>query len=172
MAVRMRPELPSPEPRWRRYLRFFGRDVDADIADELSFHLDQRIAEYERQGLTRADAERAARERLGNLASVEQALRQHDHARAQRARLSERLGLAATDFRYTLRSLRRAPSFALIAVVTLATSIGLSTAVYTVAASVLLRPLPVREQDRLVLLWGETHIGRFGDLPLDYQEAR
>ncbi|HEY2897513.1 MAG TPA: ABC transporter permease, partial [Gemmatimonadaceae bacterium] len=162
----------SREPRWRRYLRFFGRDVNADIADELRFHLQQRIAQYESEGLTRADAERAARERLGDLASVEQELRQHDEALARRGRWFERLAVLGTDLRFMLRALRRSPSFALIAIVTLAVGIGLSTAVYTVADSILLRPLPVREQDKLVLLWGETRVGRFGDLPLDYPEAR
>src|SRR5690348_6809006 len=99
------------EPRWRRYLRFFGRDVNADIADELRFHLEQRIGQYECDGLTRSDAERAASERFGDLASVEQELRKHDQARAQRARLVERMAIAATDLRYTLRALRRSPSF-------------------------------------------------------------
>jgi len=85
---------------------------------------------------------------------------------------TEHLAAVAGDFRHTLRAFRRAPSFVATAILTLATGIGLSTAVYTVADALLLRPLPVIDQERLVLLWGETEAGHFADLPLDYQEAR
>src|SRR5580658_7205535 len=54
------------------------------------------------------------------------------------------------DFRYALRQLRRAPGFALTAVVTLALGLGASAAVYSVIHSVLLSPLPYAEPDRLV----------------------
>ena len=67
-----------------RYLRFFGADVDADVDDELHFHLDERIAEYERQGFSRANAERLARERLGDLDAVARELRAHDRRRLRR----------------------------------------------------------------------------------------
>src|SRR5687767_1534564 len=58
------------------------------------------------------------------------------------------------DIRTGFRSLRRTPGFALTAILTLALGIGLSTAVFTVADALLIRPLPVREQDRIVALWG------------------
>ena len=57
----------SSEPRWRRYLRFFGQDTDSDVDDELRFHFEQRVDDYVARGLTRDAAEREARERLGNL---------------------------------------------------------------------------------------------------------
>ncbi len=59
-------------------------------------------------------------------------------------------------FALAARSLRRAPGFALTAVLTLALGIGLSTAVFTVADAILIRRLPVGDQDRLVVLWSET----------------
>jgi predicted permease len=55
-----------------------------------------------------------------------------------------------------LRNLRRTPGFTAMAVGTLALGIGLATAVFTVANAFLLRPLPVRDQDRVVVLWGTT----------------
>jgi len=70
------------------------------------------------------------------------------------------------------RSLRRTPGFAIAAVLTLALGIGLSTAVFTIANALLLRRLPVREQDRIVLLWGETRDKRFRNFPLDLDDAR
>jgi len=60
------------------------------------------------------------------------------------------------DLRLALRGLRRTPGFALTAVLTLALGVGLSTAVFTVADALLLRRLPVRDQGRLLTLWGET----------------
>src|SRR6185503_13817728 len=70
------------------------------------------------------------------------------------------------------RSLRRTPGFALAAILTLALGIGLSTAVFTIANALLLRRLPVRDQDRIVLLWGETRDKRFRNFPLDLDDAR
>src|SRR5947207_9014112 len=75
------------------------------------------------------------------------------------------------DVRHALRSLSRTPGFALTAIVTLALGIGLATAVFTVADALLLRRLPVRDQDRLVVLWGEAPDRGF-DYPLRLDEAR
>ncbi len=57
------------------------------------------------------------------------------------------------DLRHALRSLRRAPGFALTAALSLALGIGVATAMFTVFQAVLLRPLPVRDADRVVALW-------------------
>jgi predicted permease len=70
------------------------------------------------------------------------------------------------------RSLRRAPAFTAMAVVTLALGIGLSTAVFTVANAFLLRPLPVRDQDRVVVMWGATRDGKWDNFPLLLRGAR
>jgi len=59
----------------------------------------------------------------------------------------------SNDVRFALRALARRPGFALVAVLTLAVGIGANTAVYSIAEAVLLRPLPFREPDRLVLVW-------------------
>ena len=76
------------------------------------------------------------------------------------------------DLRTGFRSLRRAPGFALSAILTLALGIGLSTAVFTVANALLLRRLPVVEQDRLVVVAGEKRGGRAQAYPLGMENAK
>src|SRR6266498_436557 len=73
--------------------------------------------------------------------------------------------------RVALRSLRRTSGFALTATLTLALGIGLATAVFTVADALLLRRLPVQDQDRLVVLWGQLPDREF-DYPLGLEDGR
>src|SRR5216110_911249 len=74
--------------------------------------------------------------------------------------------------RYDLRNLARTPCFALTAILTLALGIGLSTAVFTIADAMLLRRLPVRDQDRLVTLWGAKPDGTVPNWPLSLSQTR
>lgn len=76
------------------------------------------------------------------------------------------------DVRVSVRGLRHTPMFALTAILTLALGIGLATAVFAVANTFLLRPLPVRDQERVVVLWGATSDGRFDNFPLLLRDAR
>src|SRR5437899_2684635 len=75
------------------------------------------------------------------------------------------------DVRHALRTLRNAKGFAAVAILTLALGIGLATAVFTVADALLLRRLPVQDQDRLVVLWGQTLEGDFAH-PLGLADGR
>lgn len=70
-----------------------------------------------------------------------------------------------------MRSLLRTPGFALTAIITLALGIGLATAVFTVADALLLRRLPVRDQDRVVVLWGQPPNQTF-NAPLGLDDVR
>ena len=76
------------------------------------------------------------------------------------------------NFRVSARSLRRMPGFALTAIVTLAIGIGLATAVFTVAEVLLIKPIPVRDQERIVVLHGATRDGRLDNFPLLLPDAR
>jgi hypothetical protein len=69
----------------------------------------------------------------------------------------------ARDLRYALRSLAKSPTFAAVAVVTLALGIGANTAIFSLLDATLLKPLLFRDADRLVLVWG-----RFTDLRLPH----
>ena len=83
--------------------------------------------------------------------------------------------MAISEFRQRLeiaaRTLGRSPSWALGVVLTLGLGIGFATAVFTVAHALLIRPLPVRGQDQLAVLWGITRDGRTDHFPLLYRDA-
>ena len=70
------------------------------------------------------------------------------------------------ELTYAIRTLRKGPAFALTAIATIALGIGASTAIFSVVNAVLLRPLPYREQDRLVLIWGDLTARNVTDFPM------
>lgn len=76
------------------------------------------------------------------------------------------------SLRVVLQGLHRTPGFVMVAVLTLALGIGLSVAVFTVAEALLLRKLPFRDQDRLVVLWGQGADRSFAHWPLSLERAR
>lgn len=79
------------------------------------------------------------------------------------------------DFAHALRALRQRPTFALTAIATLALGIAASTAIFSIVDVVLLRPLPYREAERLVLVWGELRARGVKDFPFppgDFQDLR
>jgi putative ABC transport system permease protein len=80
--------------------------------------------------------------------------------------------MSALLLRYAVRALLRDRGFAVTASLTLALGIGLSAAVFTVSQALLARELPVRDQDGVVVLWGETPDRSFANFPLSYDHGR
>lgn len=140
------------EPLWRRYLRFFGPDVAADVDDELAFHLDMRERDLVARGLTPEQARAEARRRFGDVETIRHQLRKGDSRRLRRTRRIEYVEELMQDLRYGLRTLWQHRGFSAAAVVTLALGIGAATAMFTAVDAALLRPLPFREPSRLVSL--------------------
>ena len=145
------------EPLWRRYLRFFGPDVDADVEEELRFHLDMRERSYLERGLSSTEAREEARRRFGDLERHRNTLRRQDSRRHRRRRWAEHADEWIQDTRYALRMLRQHRGFSLAVVATLALGIGATTAIFSAVDAALLRPLPFVEPERLVELPG-VHI--------------
>jgi len=137
----------------RLFKRFWGPDVDADVDAELQFHLEMRARDFERRGLPPDDAQRAARERFGDVDRIGGVLRAHDYRRERQTQRREYMSDLTQDLRFGMRSLRRAPGFTAVAVLTLALGIGATTAIYSVVNGVVLRPLPYPDPDRITMVW-------------------
>lgn len=119
-----------------------GRVTRDDLRDELDSFLEASVADKMRSGLSRNEATRIARLEMGSALAVRDAVGDVGWAAS----------LEATwrDLLYGARSLARNGNFTVAAVITLALGIGITTAVFSIVNTVLLRPLPYRDADRLV----------------------
>lgn len=142
----------SRPPFWRRYLRFLRPDTDADIDDELSFHLAERIEALRAEGMSDAEARTRALAEFGDVRAVRQSLQLIDRRIDQRRARGERVANAITRMRHALRVLVRQPGFTVPAVVTLALGLASTVAIYTLLDTIVLRALPFPRSDRLVAL--------------------
>ena len=118
---------------------------DADLERELASDLALEEEEQQDRGLSPEEARYAARRAFGNPTLIK------EHTRAIWS--WNRLETLLRDLRISIRTLFRSPGFSLIAVLVMALCIGAATSLFTVARSVLLRPLPFRDPDRLVMIY-------------------
>jgi predicted permease len=135
---------------------FRRKKLEAGLERELRYHLERRITDLERSGLPTAEARRQALLELGGVAQIEEEVRD--------VWLSRWLRDFTYDFRLSVRSFLRMPSFSITAVLSLVLGIGATTAIYSLVDQVLLHALPVRQPERLVLVdWrGDQVANGFG----------
>ncbi|HXT17659.1 MAG TPA: ADOP family duplicated permease [Gemmatimonadaceae bacterium] len=133
------PALPD-EPRWRRYLRFWRRNVAADVNDELAFHFEQRVAEFMAAGATREAAECRARERFGNERQARDELLSIGKRVNQRRDRMQVLDNVWYDAVFAVRGLRRSHGLAIACIVTIALGVGANGAMFSLADRLFNRP--------------------------------
>jgi predicted permease len=134
--------------------------LEAQLQREVAFHVEEYADDLIARGWNRQEALREARRVFGNAESVKEDCRD-----ARGTRWVEEL---LQDVRYAVRTLRQRPSFATIALATLALGVGASTVMFTVVDGVLLRPLPYAQPDQLVSV--REHSATFGDMYLAYPD--
>ncbi len=139
----------SPSPLWRRYDRLSGSDPAADVKDELRFHLEAKVDDLVAQGWSSEEARGEAERLFGNISAVQQMGERIGEHMDRRRRLADYWADALRDLRFTLRTLRRDLGFTVIAILILALAIGANVAVFSVLNTLLLRPLPFPDADRL-----------------------
>jgi hypothetical protein len=141
---------------------------EAELSEELRSHLEMLADEKMRSGMSPEEARRQAMLKLGSNTQIQEAYR-------------DQAGLPffevlLQDVRYCIRTLRRYPGFAAIAIITLALGIGANTAIFSIVNGVLLRPLPYAHPEQLVSAYSTFKgLGNFIDgstSPPDFRTLR
>lgn len=144
---------------------FRRRSAEAEMAEEMRFHLEQRAADFASDGLSTEEARLAAQRRFGNTAALQEQARDTFGWGAL-----ERFG---KDLTFAARQLVRAPGFSLLAIITLGLGIGANTSMFSLVNGILLKPLPYQRVDQLERIYRSTPQNTSGNhSPADFLALR
>ena len=118
--------------------------LDQEVSKELQTHIDMEIEHRQKRGMSAEEARRTALRDFGGVEKVREEVRD--------VRRVPFWDVLWQDVRFGLRSLRHAPGYTFAAVLILALGIGANTAMFSVINGVLIKPLPFRNQSRIVLV--------------------
>jgi len=139
--------------------------VEAELNEELRYHLERQIEVNTAAGMSVEEARYAALRAMHGLDQRKEECRD-----MRRVRLIEDLW---RDFRFSLRSLLKRPGFTAIILIALALGIGANTAIFSLVNAVILQPLPYRDPDRLISVYGTRNRSTQGSVgPTDFLDYR
>jgi len=140
---------------WRRVLHYLRRErFDRELEEEVRFHLEMKAEEYVSGGMRPEEARLAALRQFGNETRLREASRETWGF--------VRMETLLQDIRFGARVLAKHKGFTAVAVITLALGIGANTAIFSVVHELLLRPLPYKDPERVVMLWERPPTGMGG----------
>jgi putative ABC transport system permease protein len=142
-------------------------EIESELDEELRCHIEQQTEQNIRLGMSPEEARYAAYKAFGGVEQAKERSRDVGGVRW--------LEYLWQDLRYGGRMLLKNPGFTLVAVITLALGIGANTAVFSVTNAVLLRSLPYRNADELVMVWGNLlalGMERMGARAAEYDDYR
>jgi putative ABC transport system permease protein len=141
---------------WRRLRP--GRKARLDIDDEIVFHIEEEVEGLVESGIPESEARARVLRDFGDIQGARDRMSAMAGTRVKRQRREDVMDGVWRDIKLTARGLARRPGFSGVVILTLALGIGANTAVFSVLDSILLRPLPFHEPDRLVRIYEEVHV--------------
>jgi len=149
-----------PSIRERLFALFSKGRLDAEMNEELRFHLEMETKKNVRAGMNPREAHRKAMISFGGVERFKEKTREERGTKA--------LDDFIADIRFAFRTLRKSPGFAAVAILSLALGIGANTAIFSVVNAILVRDSPFSAPEELVNIYRDRARASFD--PLNYPD--